>query len=143
MKTSFSFAVAAFVTLGSGLAAAPAVADVLGFVTPSKNILCGIASYDDGTWVRCDMSELTPSFTKQPADCEFDWGSSFAVGVGEPKGVVACVSDVAASGDLMTLQYGKSVSFDGITCVSEKSGVTCTNPKGHGFKISKAKQTLF
>ena len=88
------------------------------------------------------MSQLTPSYTKAPADCEFDWGSSFAVDR-KGKGYLACVSDAVANDEGLELGYGKSITLDGFTCKSAKSGITCTNPSGHGFAISKAKQRLF
>ena len=122
--------------------ASPAFAgDYVNFHSPSGNIQCAIST-GDYAGVRCDMSELTPSFTKAPPDCEFDWGSSFAVDA-KGKGYLACVSDAVANDEGLELGYGKSISLDGFTCKSEKSGLTCTNKSGHGFSISKAKQRLF
>lgn len=88
------------------------------------------------------MSALTPSYTKRPAGCEFDWGSSFAVN-DTGKGMLACVSDPAASSAAGILPYGEAVSLGGISCVSAKTGMTCTNAEGHGFQIAKAKQRLY
>ena len=39
--------------------------------------------------------------------------------------------------------YGEAVSLGGISCVSAKTGMTCTNAEGHGFSVAKAKQKLF
>lgn len=41
------------------------------------------------------------------------------------------------------LAYGRSVSFAGVTCKSEKSGVTCINARGHGFQVARAAQSVF
>ena len=125
------------------LVSAPAMAgDSLFFHSPSENIQCVI---DTGDWAvaRCDMGELKRSFTNAPAECEFDYGSSFEVGPDDRKGIVACVSDTVANPDGMVLDYGKSVSLGGFTCTSEESGMTCTNAGGHGFSIAKAKQKVF
>ena len=129
-------------TLALTLIAAPALADdYLAFHSPSGNIQCGMST-GDYAQVRCDMAELTPTYRKAPADCEFDWGSSFAVDAGG-KGYLACVSDAVADPGGVELGYGKSISLGPFTCTSEKSGMECTNLGGHGFRISKAKQSLF
>ncbi|MDZ4311857.1 MAG: DUF6636 domain-containing protein [Cypionkella sp.] len=124
------------------LLAAPAFADdYLAFHSPSGNIQCAMMT-GDYAQVRCDMSSLTPTYRKAPANCEFDWGSSFAVDAGG-QGYLACVSDAVADPGGIELGYGKSISLGPFTCTSEKSGMECTNLGGHGFKISKAKQKLF
>lgn len=124
----------------------PVYADDMGYVaftSPSGNILCGIFE-GDFPGARCDMSSLTPSYTRRPADCDLEWGSSFFIGSGEAKGEVACVGDIVANPeDATVLPYGRSVNLAGITCRSEKTGVTCTNASGHGFTLSKAKQRLY
>lgn len=130
-------------TLAFALLASPACAqDYINFHSPSGNIQCAIFT-GDYAGVRCDMSELTPTYRVAPPDCEFDWGSSFAVDAGSRKGYLACVSDAVANDDGLELGYGKSVSLGGFECSSEASGMSCTNPAGHGFAISKAKQSLF
>lgn len=122
--------------------ATPAAADYIEFKSPTGNIQCAIYSDRAGASVRCDMSELVPSYTRRPAGCEYDWGSSFAVdAVG--KGYLACVSDAVAGPSSQVLGYGQAVSLGGISCVSAKTGMTCTNGDGHGFSISKAKQKLY
>ena len=125
------------------LFASPALADdLLFFHSPSGNIQCMIAT---GEWAsaRCDMGDIVPSYTTPPPDCELDWGSSFAIGPADQKGQLACVGDTVATPDGVVLEYGKTISLGGFTCRSEKSGMTCANPSGHGFTLSKAKQKLF
>lgn len=41
------------------------------------------------------------------------------------------------------LAYGSKVSFGGVTCDSELSGLTCTNANGSGFMLARATQQLF
>jgi hypothetical protein len=123
--------------------AAPARAeDYLGFQSPTGNIQCGLYRWSGGASVRCDLAQLTPSYTRAPADCEFDWGSSFAVD-DRGKGYLACVSDAVGEPSNGVLPYGEAVSLGGISCVSARTGMTCTNAEGHGFTISKAKQKVF
>jgi hypothetical protein len=122
--------------------AGAAAADYIEFRSPTGNINCAIYSDPSGATARCDLSELVPSYTKRPAGCEFDWGSSFAVD-SKGKGYLACVSDAVAGPGSTVLRYGNSVSLGGISCVSAETGMTCTNAKGRGFSVSKAQQKLY
>ena len=130
------------ISLAFVLPSAAAAQDYISFQSPTGNIQCGLYRDAGGASVRCDMSALTPSYSRAPAGCEFDWGSSFALNsVG--KGILACVSDPAGGPDSQVLGYGQAVSLGGISCVSAKTGMTCTNAEGHGFSISKSKQRLY
>ena len=126
------------------LLASPAMADdYIVFQSPSGNIQCGLYVGADGSGVRCDLSQMTgQSYRHRPPGCEFDWGASFAVDA-TGKGYLACVSDVVGDGSGLVIGYGEVISLGGITCVSERSGMTCTNPAGHGFTVAKARQRLF
>lgn len=116
--------------------------DYLTFQSPTGNIHCGMYRGSQGASVRCDLRELSPSYTRAPAGCEFDWGSSFGVD-DRGKGYLACVSDAVADPGNPVLPYGEAVSLGGISCVSAKTGMTCTNGEGHGFTVAKAKQKLY
>jgi hypothetical protein len=140
----FPWEISMRLTLALCLLASPALADdYIAFHSPSGNIHCGLYVSSDYTGVRCDVYQMTvQSYNKAPADCEFDWGSSFAVDV-TGKGYLACVSDAVADDSGLELGYGQEVSLGGITCSSAKSGMTCQNEAGHGFTVAKAKQKLF
>ena len=116
--------------------------DLLFFRTPSKNIGCMIATGDYAV-VRCDLRDLTPSTLPAPVDCDLDWGHSFEIGLSDRKGYLACVGDSVFEPTAITLGYGETISLGGFACTSEKTGMTCTNPAGHGFTIAKARQKLF
>ena len=127
------------------LAAVPATAqeDYITFKSPSGNILCGISSGEYAS-ARCDMLSLTPTYTRRPPGCEADWGHSFYIGAYDRTGELGCVGDaVADPRRTPVLPYGARIDFGGITCLSEKAGVTCNNEAGHGFTISKARQQLY
>jgi len=125
------------------LAASPAFADdLIQFQSPTGNIHCMIVTGDYAE-VRCDMIELTPTYRKPPPNCEGDWGAYFIVGLSSRRGALACVGDTVISEDSIVLGYGKTLSLGGFDCSSEKTGMTCTNPAGHGFALSRAKQQLF
>jgi hypothetical protein len=59
------------------------------------------------------------------------------------KGELLCVGDTVQDPGNPVLPYGEAVSLGGISCVSAKNGMTCTNAEGHGFSVAKAKQKLF
>lgn len=116
--------------------------ELVSFHSPSDNIHCVLMS-GEYEGVRCDMRQLTPSFTERPADCDLDWGSSFGVGPHDTKGFLICHGDTVIAPNSMELGYGESATLGDFTCLSEKTGMTCTNARGHGFAISKAQQELF
>jgi len=124
------------------LAAPPAHAqDYLTFRSPSGNIHCALMR-GDWTGARCDIMEMTPSFAVPPADCELDWGHAFevaAAGAGQP----VCAGDTVADPGAPVLPYGRAVSLGGVTCSSERTGMTCRNAEGHGFSLSRARQRVF
>lgn len=123
--------------------ASPAFADdYIGFQSPTGNIHCAMYIFDGSAEARCDLREYTPSYTRRPAGCDLDWGMAFAVGA-TGKGVLACVGDTVQDRGNPVLPYGEAVSLGGISCVSAKTGMTCTNAEGHGFSVAKARQKLY
>jgi hypothetical protein len=131
------------IALAVGLAASAVQAqDYVGFRSPTGNIHCSLYTWEEGTEARCDLRELTPSYKKFPGTCELDWGASFGVMSGG-KGYLVCAGDTVMDPANPVLGYGQAVSLGGISCVSAKTGITCTNAEGHGFSVAKAKQKLF
>lgn len=125
-----------------GLAAGPAAGqDFISFQSPTGNIHCYIYAGFPGE-ARCDIIDYTPSFRSGPVGCDLDWGNAFIV---EEKGagLLGCVGDTAIDRSAPVLNYGRHVQAGGFTCLSETDGMTCRNPGGGGFKISRASQRLF
>lgn len=112
------------------------------FHTPSGNITC-LISLGEYAEARCDMKHLTPSFTTAPTDCALAWGKSFSIAADDSIGQIPCVGDAVIAPAGVALGDGETISLWMFTCTSQKSGITCTNGSGHGFALSKAKQTLF
>ncbi len=43
----------------------------------------------------------------------------------------------------VVLPYGVTLELEGITCLSETTGMTCTNADGGGFAVRRAEQRIF
>ncbi len=120
-----------------------AAADVLHFFrSPTGNISC-LFDVGPSVNVRCDMLKLNRSFTTPPKDCDLEWGDSFGVAADDRRGGLVCHGDTIADPSAEVLDYGSTLTFGGIACVSAKSGMTCQTDKGHGFALSRKVQTVF
>jgi hypothetical protein len=115
------------------------------FATPSRNISCQMtdpSSTSAGT-ARCDVAQHTWQIGPKPADCAGEYGAGAAVS-GTGKGELTCLTDTVADPGLQLLQYGQAVSYGGIVCDSQETGVRCVNAaSGHGFRVSRASYDLF
>lgn len=132
-----------YMSMAFVLLASPVLADETVFIqSPTGNIQCAIST-GDYSGVRCDILDFTPSFEQNAPDCEFDWGSSFGIDAEAEQGYLLCVSDAVAGGEPETLDYGGVKQLGPYICASEKTGISCSNLAGHGFALSKAKQSLF
>jgi hypothetical protein len=128
----------AFVLLALALPAS-AAAGLHGFRSPSGNIACA----QEGARLRCDILATTNGRPRRPAACHFDWGYAYATRRGWHRGRRLCVSDTVNDPALPVLAYGHGWTGAGVRCRSRVAGITCTNPAGHGFFLSKARQRLF
>ena len=107
-----------------------------GFLTPSGNIACNVGRlgpekkgpYAIGCSVYSKRSEsgaLSTWWMKTTGPVSFGY----------------IVADPAS--DYPKLAYGKKYAWRGITCTSAATGLTCRNRSGHGFFLSRARQTTF
>ena len=125
------------------LCAAPAAAQE--FRSPSGNISCyyyGPERSAPNYALRCDITNHQPSWTEPPADCDLDWDGILFLEETGP-GRRGCAGDIGASPRAPVLDYGRQISAGGITCRSERTGVTCTNRDGHGIFLSRRQQRIF
>jgi len=91
-----------------------------GFRTPSNNIHCLIEEWksDDGkpkSQLRCDMGQVTGQIPPKPANCEFDWGQTFAIPGDGLFGQRLCYSDTVMNPGYRVLPYGASWRHGGYT----------------------------
>ncbi|MFI7588660.1 DUF6636 domain-containing protein [Spongisporangium articulatum] len=119
--------------------------EYLSFLTPSGNIHCAIYPGDDDFrkgLVRCDVYKATWTLPPKPKDCEFDWGTVMTLEKTPKAGL--CVSDAVDVQGAETVAYGHGLKWHNITCVSQKTGLTCTNTDNKkGFTVSRSAYTLF
>jgi len=127
--------------LGAGAALAQ---DLEAFRTPSDNIHCLVISEDGATSIECEVRERSNGdpIRPMPADCELDWGNRFAIG-DKGEALLLCHGDTLVSPDAAILAYGETLERGGMSCHSEKTGLTCRNGEGRGFRLSRAVQELF
>ena len=106
------------------------------FETPSGNILCESSSSS----LLCVIdSGLVPE--PSPSFCPVDWIGVF-IQVGEYAGP-ACSGDPGISRDPAdVLAYGRTWARDGVTCLSESTGLTCRDENGNGFTLARAGWSL-
>lgn len=117
----------------------------IGFLTPSKNIVCQFFA-DSGqennrAVLRCDIMnmEIRP---RRPSDCELDWGHAFEMSAKGSAGRI-CAGDTVMDASLPVLAYGEVWQRAGFTCRSEQTGLTCFNAMQRGFSLARAKQEVF
>jgi hypothetical protein len=124
------------------LVPASAQAGITGFQTPSGGIFCAYVNFDDYRNLRCDVSDMTNAPAPKPKSCDYDYGSYFGL-TPTGRGRRLCVSDTPMDPGFRTLAYGATWKRGAFTCRSRRANLRCTNPRGHGFQISRSKQTLF
>lgn len=125
------------------LSAAPSVADVWTFETPSENIQCVVGQGAGGSDIECTIIERHgPPAAPRPADCSDDWGHSFFMRDRGPARVLCQPLDRGRGGHDRA-EYGVTGEFGGFTCHSARTGLECRNRDGHGFFLSRARQSIF
>lgn len=114
-----------------------------GFQSPSGNIFCMYFADADGQSLRCDIRETSNRAPAAPADCDLDWGNAFEITARSRRGVRICHGDTVQDPGLPVLGYGLTFNRGAFVCTSDRSGVSCSNARGAGFRLSRAEQKLF
>ena len=121
----------------------PAGADVWTFETPSGNIQCLVGEEPEASDLTCTIIDRTgPPARPLPADCMSNWGHTFFMRNTGPVEMI-CEELQRHRDGFDRAEYGVTGRFGGFTCQSEKTGLTCRNQDGHGFSLSRARQTVF
>jgi len=125
--------------------AGPARADVFMFQTPSGNIVCsGGVDSGDISDVVCEIIQRNgPTALPRPAGCTTAWGHHFSMSARGQVQMSCGGPSVGGGRGLEVAPYGITGRWGDISCRSEQTGLTCTNADGHGFFLSRARQSVF
>ncbi len=116
-------------------------ADGYGFMTPSGNIYCNGAV--EVSEISCTIVERSgPPAQPRPGSCSAAWGHTFKLGAAG-QATMSCANPPSRVDYTDIAPYGVTGRFGDITCQSESAGLTCRNPSGHGFFLSRGKQEMF
>lgn len=113
----------------------------IGFLTPSKNIVCQFYTDNGQGVLRCDLMNME-SRPRRPADCELDYGHAFEMSAKGAAGRI-CTGDTVMNASLPVRAYGDVWQRAGFTCRSEQSGLTCFNAMQRGFSLARGRQEVF
>jgi hypothetical protein len=138
MMTTAGFVFASFAAGAAQQTFPPDSNGLISFVTPSTNIGCSYAPTggtkiyvpaDGGPELSCDRVE--PSYRR-----------FILAKTGKAKRL-SNVGDAGCCSAGPKLSYGNTWKKGAVTCISERTGLTCTRGDGHGFFISKAKTRVY
>ncbi|WP_299774935.1 DUF6636 domain-containing protein [uncultured Tateyamaria sp.] len=126
------------------LSTLPAHADVWSFETPSENIQCSVGQEVNFSDIYCTIIERGgPLAYPRPSGCTASgWGHIFLMGNRGPVSMDCRPLDRNRDAQSQA-DYGVTATFGGITCTSERTGLTCRNEDGHGFFLSRRSQQVF
>lgn len=123
--------------------APPATADIFTFETPSENIQCVVGLDLEGSDIECTIINRNgPPALPRPGNCNLDWGHSFFMNDRGPVQML-CQSLSRDKSGFDRAEYGVTGQFGGFTCYSSRQGLDCRNTDGHGFFLSRARQTVY
>jgi hypothetical protein len=129
--------------LALAIGATSAVAALVSFQSPSRNIGC----IGDGHGIRCDIRHTSATPPRKPARCHLDWGDAVQITPSLNRGQGVCHGDTAlpAPGQrgVRTIRYGHAIHLGKLTCISRTTAFTCQNRKKHGFRLSRTVIKLF
>jgi hypothetical protein len=126
-------------------AQAPAATQLTGVRTPTGNIMCLRLSGQSGDLLcsihHADYATRLQQRCMAPGGAGVDWHGFTLSPTG--KGLVNCsggiLYDPATEHPMYaTLAYGRTWSARPFRCVSQRTGLTCRNARGHGLFLSRA-----
>jgi hypothetical protein len=131
-------------TLTALIAAGPAIADVDTFRMPSGNVECTVGTGEAPSDISCVIFERTAGpAAPRPAGCDGAWGHRFEMRERGPVRMACGAPGTPGHGSDHDFAYGRQHDFSGIRCASSRNGLECRNVDGHGFFLSRARQSVF
>ncbi len=121
--------------------ATAAKAEGYGFRTPSGNIYCN--GLTEAGEITCTIVERSgPPAAPDTGECPAVWGHRITLNRTGPARSI-CGPAPRKSSYTDVAPYGVTGRFADITCLSEETGLQCTNSTGHGFFLSRRAQQLW
>ncbi|WP_052589430.1 nuclease-related domain-containing protein [Luteipulveratus mongoliensis] len=104
------------------------------FLSPDRNTVCLATTAS----VRCDSTSVTYDMPSTPARCQSkpNWGHVFVLDAQGTARLECPATRRTAPAAAQSLGYGDRRTVGFITCVSERSGIRCSNG-GHGFQTDR------
>jgi hypothetical protein len=131
-------------TLIAVLVASSAQADVAIFRMPSGNVECSVGTGEAASDISCVIFERagTPA-APRPAGCDGAWGHRFTMRERGPVRLECGAPGVPVMDSANDFAYGRTAEVPGISCRSSREGLECRNADGHGFLLSRTRQSVF
>ena len=107
--------------------AVPAVAKDVVFKMPSKKIVCRVYDEGQGLAIRCDLFFLNDRAVRMTRT---------------GKARLIHVTDTIGDPHAPVLAYGTTKRAGPFTCTSRRTGLSCHNRNGHGFTVSRERQSV-
>lgn len=112
------------------------------FASPSGNITCEISALG----ARCGIASLANEPESNVGDCEGTVGKMVTLGAQGAQ--LPCVAPqdgpYQSTSQYQVLDYGQDISVNNYQCVSERTGITCTDAStNRGFTLAKAGISTF
>lgn len=125
--------------------ASPVAADVFLFKMPSNNVVCSVGLEADSSDIICTIfAKSGPPPLAAPADCMSYWGHVYSLRDTGPTEMLCQDFNAGSAASVREVApYGVTGTFGGISCLSQETGLRCTNRDGHGFQLSRRTQTIF
>jgi hypothetical protein len=126
------------VPVGAHLPSTQAPLTFAAFGSTGGNIGCSIS----GGVARCDVAHRVWAAPAKPRGCQFDWAQGVEIG---PTGSAqfVCAGDSALDPEGVVVPNGRDVKVGGVVCQVRVVGVTCFEPDGHGFALSRTGYSTF
>jgi hypothetical protein len=106
---------------------------------PSRNIGC-MFNRSPRT-LRCDVRTGLKPAPPRPRGCDLDWAYGLELTAASRPHTFCAGDTVLSQGPV--LAYGSRLHLEGFTCLSQRAGLQCTNPAGHGFFLSRRRWKVF
>jgi hypothetical protein len=108
------------------------------FSTTGSNIGCSL----QGGFARCDVAHRVWTPPAKPRNCQLDWAQGIEIGRSGPAQFV-CAGDSVLDPEGQTVPNGRDVEVGQAICQVRMIGVTCFEPDGHGFSVSRTGYATF